>query len=160
MEEQQQHNRSRLAVDVDDGITIEQLIARVQEARGKPMRIHELPGLANETGALCGLWMDTATKDIIIHAHSESPLHRQQFLLHELAHMILLHDRDDKIVTPQHLIAEIGRHLPDLDGATVIKALARDRIDDRHEIEAEALADELAAAMRRRPRSRFAEVFG
>ncbi|MBN9214791.1 MAG: ImmA/IrrE family metallo-endopeptidase [Microbacterium sp.] len=134
-------------------MTLDQLISRVQAARGKPMEIHELPELANETGALCGLWLDTVEKDIVIHAPSSSALHRQQFLLHELAHMILLHDRDDKVFTPRGI-------LPGITTVAVVKALARDNINDELELAAEALADEMAAAIRRRGQSRFSEVFG
>lgn len=153
MDENTNRSLSRLPVNAEDGVTLEQLIGRVQAARGKPMEIHELPELADQSGALCGLWLDTESKDIVLHAPSDSALHRQQFVLHELAHMILLHDRDDKVVSPQSL-------LPEIDGVRVIKALARDTLNNRVELEAEALADELAAAIRRPSESRFFEVFG
>lgn len=144
----------RLPVVIEPGVTLDGLIARVETARRRPMRIVELPELANEDGALCGLWLATDAEDIVIHAPSESALHREQFILHELAHMILLHDQDDKVFTPRNL-------LPDIDQASVVKALARDDINDQFELAAEALADEMASAIREgRGYSKFGAVFG
>jgi len=143
----------RLPVKIEDGITLDELIRRIQAARGKPMRVVELPELALEEGALCGLWLATDTEDIVLHAPSDSPLHREQFILHELAHMILQHDRGSKVFTPRNLLPNIG---PD----AVLKALARDSLNDEYELSAESLADDLAAAIRKPGSSRFLEVFG
>lgn len=143
----------RLAVDLSGKLTFDTLIERVEAARARPMKIIELAELADNGDALCGLWLATEDTDIVVHAPSDSTLHRQQFVLHELAHMMLMHDRDDGIYTPRHL-------LPDLPGATVVKALARDDLNSSYELDAEALADELAARLRRDGRSRFFDVFG
>lgn len=153
MQEKTSGPQGRLAVEFEDGLSLTELIARVQAARGKPMEIHELPALANEPSALCGLWLDTDAKDIILHAPSESALHRQQFLLHELAHMILLHDLNEDVFSTRSM-------LPTIDGARVKKALARDSVNTKYELEAEALADELAAAIRRNGESPFSRIFG
>lgn len=144
---------ARLPITVEDGITLSQLISQIEGVRGRPLRIVEVPQLADE-GALCGLWMATADADIILHAPSESELHRQQFVLHELAHMILGHDQVDQ-ATPENLLPELGY-------ATAKKVLARDTMSMELELAAEALADDLAAAMRTRPRpqSPFLDVFG
>ena len=143
-----------LPVDVEQGITLDELVARIQVARGKPLSIHEMPELTHDSNALCGLWLAADDHDIILHAPSESALHREQFILHELAHMLLLHDRVDGAgyVTPTVL--------PDLEDATVIKALGRDAINDDIEIAAERLADTLATLLRRRRPTKFSEVFG
>jgi len=151
IEEDQPH----LAVDIELGITLSELTERIQTARGKPLRIDELPGLAGGDGALCGLWLATDDVDIILHAPSESRLHREQFILHELAHMLLLHDRvDDKVAYVTESV------LPDMERATVIKALARDSLNDEYELRAERLADIIATHMRSQPVSRFSEIFG
>ncbi|MFF0911906.1 hypothetical protein ACO03V_15925 [Microbacterium sp. HMH0099] len=143
-----------LPVAIEPGITLAELIERVQAARGKPLSIHELPGLTHEDNALCGLWLAADDRDIILHAASESALHREQFILHELAHMLLLHDRVDGAgyVT--------GAVLPGYEDATVIKALARDALNDDVEIAAERLADILATSLRRKRPTPFSEVFG
>ncbi|AUG29476.1 ImmA/IrrE family metallo-endopeptidase [Microbacterium hominis] len=153
MEENTSGRDNRLPVDIEGGLTLDDLIGQVQAARGKPMEIHELPALANESGALCGLWLDTETRDIVLHAPSDSALHRQQFVLHELAHMILQHDRNDQVFST-------GSLLPTIEGARVVKALARNSLNNPYELDAEALADELAAAIRRSGEPRFFQVFG
>lgn len=143
-----------LPVDIEPGMTLDDLVDRIREARGKPLTIHEMPELANDSNALCGLWLAADDHDVILHAPSDSTLHREQFILHELAHMLLLHDRVDGVgyVT--------GSVLPAFEGATVVKALGRDAIDDDVEVAAERLADTLALRLHRTRPSRFSEVFG
>jgi hypothetical protein len=144
-----------LPVVIEQGITLDELISRVQKARGKPLRIHQLDELGNGPNALCGLWLATDTEDIILHAPSESALHREQFILHELAHMLLLHDQVDDTqgyVTPTVL--------PNLGQGPVLKALGRGNISDEYELRAERLADILATHLRRPPVSKFSEIFG
>lgn len=133
--------------------TLDELITRVRESRGRPMEIIEMPELVEHGDALCGLWLATDERDIVIHAPSESALHRQQFILHEMAHMILQHDKTDFVFTPRGL-------LPDVDESTVVKVLARDSINDDFELAAERLADELADAIRGAGRSKFLDIFG
>lgn len=148
-------NLPHLPVQLEQGMTLDELISRVQAARGKPLRIQELPELADTDTALCGLWLATDESDIVLHAPSESVLHREQFILHELAHMMLLHDRvDDEggYVTPGVLAG--------FESGTVIKALNRDCLRDDYEVAAERLADTLATYLRRKPVSKFSEIFG
>lgn len=136
-------------------MTIKELISRVEQARQKPLRIREVPELAGTDGTLCGLWLATDDEDIVLHAPSDSALHREQFILHELAHILLLHDKvDDKTGYVTESV------LPSFEAATVVKALARDSIKDRYEVQAEQLADILADHIRSRPDSRFSEIFG
>lgn len=143
-----------LKITVEDGMTLRQLIDRVQAARGKPLEIFELDDLNHQSNALCGLWLPAEDKDMILHAPSDSALHREQFILHELAHMILKHDEVDggTYVT--------GTVLPGMSSQTVVKALGRDSLDSRYEVAAERLADNLAVIIRRKPVSKFSEVFG
>lgn len=148
-------DQPHLSVQITDGIRLDELISRIQAARGKPLRIEELSELADTDTALCGLWLATDDEDIILHAPSDSALHREQFILHELAHMLLLHDRVNG--KSGYVTATV---LPDFDSATVITSLARDDIDDEYELQAEHLADVIATHMRRRPASRFSEIFG
>jgi hypothetical protein len=143
-----------LEITVEDGMTLRQLIDRVQAARERPLEIHELAGLNHESNALCGLWLPGEQKDIILHAPSDSALHREQFVLHELAHMILKHD------TAEGGTYVTGTVLPGMDSQTVVKALGRDSLGDRYEVAAERLADTLATMFRRKPVSKFSEVFG
>lgn len=144
-----------LPIEVEQGITLDELISRIQVARGRPLRIEELAELADNDNALCGLWLATDDADIILHAPSESVLHREQFILHELAHMMLLHDRVD--ATGGYLTPTV---LPGFESTTVVKALGRDCLSDEYEVAAERLADVLATRIRHRPVSKFSEIFG
>lgn len=144
-----------LPVAVEDGITLADLVTRVEQARERPLRIREVSELAGDRGTLCGLWLATDREDIVLHAPADSTLHREQFILHELAHMLLLHDQVDE--KTGYVTASV---LPHFDNATVVKALARESLTDYFEVHAEQLADELAQCIRRRPASRFSEIFG
>lgn len=144
-----------LPVTVEKGITLDALISRVEAARGRPLQIREVPELAEGDGTLCGLWLATDTEDIVLHAPSESELHRMQFILHELAHIMLLHDKVDDATG--YVTDAV---LPHFESATVVKALARDSIKDRYEVLAERLADVLADHIRSKPSSQFLEIFG
>ncbi|GAA4345388.1 hypothetical protein GCM10023087_07370 [Microbacterium rhizosphaerae] len=93
-------------------------------------------------------------EDVVVHARSESVLHQQQFVLHELAHLILNHGEDPQPV-PDGL-------LPDIPAETRRRILARHDLDSEDEIAAEVLADHLASGIRGSVlrESRFVEIFG
>ena len=137
-----------------DAFTFDQLVGAVQSRRQRGIRIVELAELSDHDG-LCAIWLMTDTEDIVLHAHSDSRLHRQQFVLHELAHMILDHGIDDDPETPDFL-------LPDIPPETRRRLLRRQNLDTADEIIAESLADQLAAAIRGSAmhESRFLEIFG
>lgn len=144
-----------LGVTLEPGIELSEVISRIEDARKKPLRIQEVPELAGSVGTLCGLWLATDDEDIVLHAPSDSALHREQFILHELAHILLLHDRVDE--KTGYVTDSV---LPSFDNATVVKALARDGLDDEYEALAEQLADVLAHYIRSRPASKFSDIFG
>lgn len=137
-----------------DSFTLDELVDAVQTRRQRPLRIVELDDL-NQRDGVCALWLMTDTDDYVLHAHSDSPLHRQQFVLHELAHMLLDHGDDEHLETSDFL-------LPDIAPATRRRLLGRQDLVTAEEIAAESLADQLAAGIRRGAvhRSRFLEVFG
>ncbi|WP_322411168.1 ImmA/IrrE family metallo-endopeptidase [Microbacterium invictum] len=129
-------------------------MSAVQRRRGRPLRIVELADLSDRDG-ICALWLVRDTEDLVIHARSESTLHRQQFVLHELAHIILDHGRDDAADCADPL-------LPDIAPSTRRRLLRRQDLVTADEIAAESLADHLAAAIRGSVmhESRFLEIFG
>ncbi len=137
-----------------DTFNFDELVGAVQGRRQRGIRIVELAELSDHDG-LCAIWLMTDTEDIVLHAHSDSVLHRQQFVLHELAHMILDHGTDDHQEAPDFL-------LPDIPPETRRRLLRRQDIDTDDEIFAESLADRLAAAIRGSAmhESRFLEIFG
>lgn len=137
-----------------DQFSFSTLIDLIQQRRGRTMRIAEIAELGNREG-VCALWLSTPDEDIVLHARSDSELHRQQFILHELAHMLLGHDLEAGAGRAEHLF-------PDLPTSTVTTMLARHTLGDEIEKEAEVLADELAAVIRRSTTTgnRWTEVFG
>lgn len=135
-------------------LNLERLVEVVEGVRQRPIQI-EAAGALNG-GSICGLWLSTDDVEIVLHAVSPSGLHRQQFVLHELGHMVLRHD---ELVVPADYLAVL---FPNLPAALVSRVLARSSFTDELEAAAESLADLFAAAIRnsaREPRS-FERVFG
>ena len=135
-------------------VSLGSLISHVQRLRGRPIVIEEHRELDSAT--TCGLWFSTDELEIVLHREPQSELHRQQFILHELAHMVLRHN--EGLVS-----ADYAKTLfPDLDGERVRSALARDEFDREDEIVAELLADLLSAAIHTSDReyAGYSEVFG
>lgn len=141
-------------LSLGDVFTFDELVGAVQSRRGRRLRIVELSELGDHDG-LCAIWLKTDAEDLVLHAHSESALHRQQFVLHELAHMMFDHGEDDDLAEPDFL-------LPDIPPETRRRLLRRQDLDTADEILAESLADQLAAAIRGSAmhESRFLEIFG
>lgn len=107
-------------------------------------------------GSVCGLWLSTDRAEIILHAPTPSALHRQQFILHELGHMVLRHD---ELVVSSNYAETL---FPNLSGEKVSRILGRSDFLDHIEAAAETLADLFAAAIRDsslEPRS-FERIFG
>ncbi|WP_300591487.1 ImmA/IrrE family metallo-endopeptidase [Microbacterium sp.] len=141
-------------LELGDSFSFDELVSAVQRRRGRPLRIVELADLTDHDG-ICALWLIRDTEDLVIHARSESTLHRQQFVLHELAHIILDHGHDDGTDGTDPL-------LPDIAPLTRRRLLRRQDLVTADEIAAESLADHLAAAIRGSVmhESKFLEIFG
>lgn len=135
-------------------LTLGRLVEVVEGIRCRPIEI-DVTGALNG-GSVCGLWLSTDTAEIILHAATPSALHRQQFVLHELGHMVLRHD---ELVLPSDYASVL---FPNLSGDLVTRVLARSSFIDHVEAAAESLADLFAAAIREssiEPRS-FERIFG
>lgn len=134
--------------------TFDELVDALQRRRQRRLRIVELTDLGEDDG-LCAVWIMTELEDVVLHVHSDSALHRQQFVLHELAHMILGHSVDDDAGAPDIL-------LPDISPDARHRLLRRQNLNTDEEIVAESLADQLAAAIRGSTMhsSRYVEIFG
>ena len=134
--------------------TFDELLRSVQDQRHRRLRVIELADLDTHDG-LCALWLATDTDDLVLHARTDSTLHRQQFILHELAHMILGHCDGDDCTVDEAL-------LPNIPPYTRGRLLRRQDLDSETEIAAESLADKLAAGIRGSvfAESAFSEIFG
>jgi hypothetical protein len=153
------HSPAERAEDAFDSLVLpnhldlDRLVKVVEGVRHRPIQIEAAAALNG--GSVCGLWLSTDVVEIILHAVSPSGLHRQQFVLHELGHMVLRHD---ELVVPTDYI---GVLFPNLPVGLVSRVLARSSFTDDLEAAAESLADLFAAAIRssaREPRS-FEKVF-
>ena len=133
--------------------TFDDLFDTVRERRGRKLRLVELADLGAYDG-ICAVWLTTEVEDFILHARSESVLHRQQFVLHEFAHMILGHCDGDEC-------SDANALLPDIPPHTRARLLKRQDLDSGTEIAAESLADRLAAGIRGSvlAESRYSEIF-
>jgi hypothetical protein len=135
-------------------LTLERLVSVVESLRNRPITIDVADGLNG--GTVCGVWLSTDSKEIILHAATPSALHRQQFVLHELSHMVLRHD---EVGIPKDYASVLFPNIPE---EMVRRVLMRSSFVDRLEAAAETLADLFAAAIRDstlEPRS-FERVFG
>lgn len=141
-------------LDLPSHLSLDGLISIVETVRQKRIEVDVSESLIGAT--VCGLWLSTDSREIILHAPTPSTLHRQQFILHELGHMVLRHD--ETVVTANYAESL----LPNLSGERVSRILGRSDFLDQIEAAAETLADLFAAAIRDssiEPRS-FERIFG
>lgn len=141
-------------LQLGNAFTFDDLRDTVQDRRRRRLRVVELADLDAHDG-LCAALISTDAEDFVLHARSDSALHRQQFVLHELAHMILGHCDGDDCAVEEVL-------LPNIPPYTRARLLTRQDIDCETEIAAESLADRLAAGIRGAvfAESAYSEVFG
>ena len=88
--------------------TCDDLVHAIQARRPRRLRVVELAELDTSDG-LCAIWLIGETEDVVLHAPSDSALHRQQFVLHEFAHMILGHCEGDSFFD-DCLFNDLGRN--------------------------------------------------
>lgn len=142
------------ALKLPSHLSLDRLISIIEKIRGRRIEIDICESL--NSGTVCGLWLSTNTREIILHAPTPSALHRQQFILHELGHMVLRHD--EAVVSANYA----DTLFPNLSGEKVSRILGRSDFLDHIEAAAETLADLFAAAIRDssiEPRS-FERIFG
>jgi hypothetical protein len=106
----------------------------IAKHRGRPLTLLPLPIPAGEECPF-GLWIETGAGDFVLHEAGTSPLHRDQIVLHELAHMLLGHGAGTVLDG-----IPLSETLPDLDPAVVLRMMARHTYDSVEEQEAEDLA--------------------
>lgn len=142
-----------LGIALPELFIMEDIVSALEQERDTTIRIIEFPEIKPEDG-LFGIWLNTKFGDYVLHAPAPSELHRQQIILHELAHMILGHD----LAVGQSSAAKL---FPDLPRDAVVRTLARGHDDNQLERDAESLADRLAHSLRlNAQQSSFTKVFG
>lgn len=128
------------ALNLPSRLSLDRLISIIEKVRGRRIEIDVCESL--NSGTVCGLWLSTNTREIILHAPTPSALHRQQFILHELGHMVLRHD---EVVVSANYAETL---FPNPSGEKVSRILGRSDFLDHIEAAAETLADLFAAAIR------------
>lgn len=135
-------------------LTLELIVRAVEGIRGRRIRIRSTERLTGTS--ICGLWVPGTKHEWVFHPPTPWELQRQQFVLHELAHMILGHDAHPGAGALLH------ESLQNLSPELVRRALMRTEFGTVEEATAEYLADLLAEALRDSPSEpgAFEEVFG
>jgi len=77
-------------LDIPPPFTVAAVCAAVQRVRRRPLKVLPLPVPASD-GAPYGVWVETAEADFILHEAATSPAHRDQIVMHEIAHILLGH---------------------------------------------------------------------
>jgi hypothetical protein len=137
------------ALGAPEQLTLDTLAERIEQHRGRKIVVRPVARLGGDK--ISGLWLSLPSAELVLHAETSSELHREQIILHELAHMVLQHDL--LVGEDQH----VSSLLPDLDRSLVARVLARCRRQSEPEIVAESLADLFAGAISRARRARRAE---
>ncbi|MGQ4383643.1 hypothetical protein [Streptomyces sp. SAS_270] len=122
--------------------TLEGLIAGIEAERGRRIKLVAIPDHLLANTDVCGLWLrlDDVAVDLILHVAGTTSFHRQQIILHELAHLWC----DD---VTEASASELARLLPDFPPGLLHRLMAKGRVmarhryDSRPEIRAEMLAD-------------------
>ncbi|OIJ91676.1 hypothetical protein [Streptomyces colonosanans] len=73
--------------------TIESFCDALSTQRGRRIVLREMPDIGG-LAAPCGLWVAFQNEDHIWHVKATSQRHRNQVILHEIAHMLLDHQSD------------------------------------------------------------------
>ena len=145
-------------LQLGEQFTFATLIEAMQRQRQREIRIAELAEIGDSNG-LCALLLFAEDHDLILHARTDSPLHSQQFVLHEFAHIILGHCESDNADANATIPDTL---LPDIPANLRARALARSDVETDDEIAAESLADRLAAGIRGSAfaETSYTEIFG
>lgn len=107
--------------------------AALSRHRGRPLYVLPLPGL-DGSDALSGMWLATATADLVFIDADASPWHRNVIGVHELGHILCDHQSDAR------WLHDMGKALlPALSDVTILRMLGRHGYANREEQEAEMM---------------------
>jgi IrrE N-terminal-like domain len=120
---------SRLPLPVP--FDVRELCRLVADERGKPILLMPSTGSAK----VMGLWVATASADIILYEQTTTPPHQEHIILHELSHLLCQHYRG-ALPDTEHIRAL----LPNLDPSMIRRVLGRTEYSAEEEQEAELLA--------------------
>lgn len=116
--------------------SFEVICAWVEELRGRPLILRELPAQIAETG-LCGLWLGTDEADLVFYQAHTVLLHQQHIILHELGHILCDHGRT---ASNSEAAEQLSGLFSGLQPQLIKRIMARARYTAVEEQEAEMIA--------------------
>lgn len=131
-------------VPVPDPFDVDAFCVDLGQRRGRPIHVLPQPGAVTD-GTPCGVWIATATEDVIFVEPAVAPLHREHIILHELGHMICDHEPASPVAS-----GLTGRLMPRLSPALVQRVLGRTSYTTPQEQEAEMVATMIGSRITRR----------
>ena len=78
------------ALDLDDQMSFDELLAVVVRAHGKPIELRDIDH--STIPAVTGLWIEKEKKSIILLPSGDNRLHRTHAACHEFGHILLQHE--------------------------------------------------------------------
>jgi hypothetical protein len=126
---------------VHQSLSLDAIRERVEELRGRPLILKELPEQAAVAGA-CGLWLGTDHADYVFYEAHTAPLHREHIILHEIGHVLCDHHRGITVQGDEltgQLLSGLKPHL-------VKRLMARTSYTTAEEQEAEMIASLIQSA--------------
>jgi hypothetical protein len=128
--------------------TVEEFLAGISEARGRPITVVEAP---LPTRKVCGLWIGTDSADTIVISDRLRGVQRDHVVMHEVAHVVLEHHGVNRDIA-ESIVS--GGMVTSLNPSAVRRVLGRSRrYGDTQERQAELLGTFYQAGTRGMNRS-------
>jgi len=124
------------ALDVPEPFDLDLFVARLAEARGRPLTLVPYP--MGGHGSPCGMWLALADADVIFVDAATTGTQRANIVAHELGHLVADHASDTALAQGLGGVTLPGLTL--LDPAMVQRVLGRTSYTTREEQEAEIFA--------------------
>ena len=119
-------------LDIPAPFDLAEFMTRLERQRQRPIR---LCPFRSGPGVPCGMWIGTATEDLLYFEEGTTPYHQDHIALHEAAHMMLGHRSGTQVW--ERLAALLA---PEVDPELVQLVLGRSVYSSAEEREAETLA--------------------
>ncbi|MGP4112291.1 regulator component [Streptomyces sp. 4N509B] len=117
----------------------EGLIHWLEELRGRPLFLRELPWQAAGAG-MCGLWDGTDAADYVFYERRTAPVHQEHIILHEIGHMLSGHHHAPVNGSGIGFDGDLRDLLDGLQPRLIKRLMARTSYTSAQEREAEMLA--------------------
>lgn len=100
-------------LNLGDQVTFDEVLAKVEEAHGKPIELREVDNSIIPT--VTGLWIEKEKKSIILVPERDTRLHRHHTVCHEFGHILFNHDgcglTSDDMLTSADMMPSMFQHI-------------------------------------------------